>query len=126
MRIIPEQGVYTSNIFTVNNIEWGTLSAEVFLSENAKDTEEKIFLTTNFSAGENLSATPGPGAVHPGSAFEVFGGPIGGGTNPNIEYRAYIYSGYGNAASDYQEMPVLEAVAMTYMPLTKIVYQSKI
>ncbi len=126
MRIIPEQGVYSSNTFTVNNIEWGTISAEAFLSENALATDEKIFLTTNFSAGENFSAIPGPGALHPGSAFEVSGGPISGGTNPNIEYRAYIYSGYSNAASDYQEMPVLEAVTMTYMPLTKIVYQSKI
>lgn len=126
MRIIPEQGIYSSNTFTVNNIEWGTISAEIFLSENALAAEEKIYLTTNFSAGENMAATPGPGDIHPGSAFEVSGGPIGGGTNPSIEYRAYIYSGYGNAASDYQEMPVLESVTMTYMPLTKIVYQSKI
>lgn len=126
MRIIPEQGIYTSNTFTANNIEWGTISAEAFLSENALATDEKIFLTTNFSAGENMSAVPGPGDLHPGSAFEIPGAPINGGTNPNIEYRAYIYSGYNNAASDYQEMPVLEAVTMTYMPLTKIVYQSKI
>ncbi|MCG2712512.1 MAG: general secretion pathway protein GspK [Candidatus Omnitrophica bacterium] len=132
VRIIPEQGVYTSNTFdptgtgTMNTIEWGTISAETFLSENALAANEKIFLTTNFSAGENLSLTPAPGDLHPASAFEVSGGPIGSGTNPLIGYRAYIYSGYGNAASDYQEMPVLEAVTMTYMPLTKIVYQSKI
>lgn len=135
VRVIPKQAVYTSNILDPtetlawDTIEWGTISAGTTLSSNAvggyaAGYTERIYVTTGFTAGEDMSISPGPEVVHPAGALQAGGGYIDSSTNPSITYRAYFYSGYNDTATNYEEIPVLEDVTITYMPKTVVLSQS--
>ncbi|MFH2145110.1 MAG: hypothetical protein ABII75_03670 [Candidatus Omnitrophota bacterium] len=131
VRIIPWQGVYTSGSFdptgsgSSNIIEWGTISAGVTMSDNAQTATEKIYLTTNFSGGEDLTVIPGSRDPAPASAHPASGGPVGGDTSSDIEYRIYLFSGDGDLNNAFKEQAVVEDVTVTYLPRTDIVYQCR-
>ncbi len=139
VRVIPKQGVYTSIMFnppeSADNdiIEWGTISAGVILPANAQADKEQVFLSSDFM--EDISILPGPNDLAPGSSLPPIGGNIVlTGTYPFITYRIYMFSDYNTVltqfsyyqASLFRKIPVVEDVTITYMPQTKIVYQSKL
>jgi len=134
VRMIPEQGVYTSELFdpaesggAYNLVKWATISATVSLPGDAQFDNEVVFLTTNFSANENVHAKAGPYLLPPVSKVPASGGAItAADTYPYLIYRAYLFSGYNETDPDYKDIPVIEDVTLTYMPKTRIVYQSKI
>ncbi|MBU2062774.1 MAG: hypothetical protein KKF93_00080, partial [Candidatus Omnitrophica bacterium] len=83
------------------------------------------YLTTNFSGGEDLTAIPGSRDPAPASAVPASGGPIGGDTSADIEYRIYLFSGDGDLNNAFKEQAVVEDVSVTYLPRTDIVYQCR-
>jgi len=143
VRVIPEQGVYSSKLFDPDNnfpateylkIEWGTISATVTLPGNALDTSERVFLTTNFSSGENVHVVAGPYLEPPAQNVLPSGGSFYAlGTYPYVIYRIYMYSCYNKpnpSTADwkefYRDTPVVEDVTITYMPQTRILSQSTV
>ena len=128
VRIIPRQGVYTSKLFAPANspLEWGTISLNVSLPDGAAEATEKVFVTTSFSAGEDLAVAPGPDALPPASALTPAGGTISFSTAPGLSYRVYLYSDYmvSTFSTVFKKIPMVEDVSITYLPHTEILYQN--
>ncbi|MBI4846942.1 MAG: hypothetical protein HY810_10810 [Candidatus Omnitrophica bacterium] len=134
VRVIPEQGVYTSSTFNptenagLDEIEWGTISAGVSLLSSADSAKERVFLCSNFQ--EDTSVIPLCDGLPPAGSISPSGANISSSTSPYITYRAYLFSGYQDSASAYNELydeiPVVEDVTITYLPKTQIISQSKL
>jgi len=84
-----------------------------------------VYLKVSDSA---ITAVPDPDTV-PATYIMPSGGPIGTTSSQAIAYQAYLFSDKGEtviANTDFEQAPVVEDVTITYLPRTKIVYQSKI
>ncbi|MFH1061457.1 MAG: hypothetical protein V1747_01040 [Candidatus Omnitrophota bacterium] len=130
VRIVPRQGVYTSNMFDPTTgmgsgqfLEWGTISAHVTLPDAADSVREAVYLTVADSA---IVTVPDPADV-PSPAILASGGAIGTTASQSICYQAYLFSDKDVtviADTDFEQAPVLEDITITYLPKTKIVYQN--
>jgi hypothetical protein len=133
IRIVPEQGVYVSNLFNPGSgmglgihLEWGTITAHISFPgavTPATPSREPVLLTVSNSA---LVASPDPSDI-PLSYFFPSGGSISSGLSQALSYQAYMFSDFGEAdltRIDFEQASVLEDVTITYLPKTEIVYQS--
>ncbi len=131
-RVVPEQGVYTSNMFNPSaglglgrHLEWGTIRAHVSLPAAASSTREPVYLTVYDSA---VLTVPEPDS-EPDTYIMPSGGAIGITSSQSIAYQAYLFSDKGETVvtnTDFEQAPVVEDVTMTYLPKTQVLYQSKI
>lgn len=132
MRIVPSQGVYTSQMFSPASgmgsgkfLEWGTISAHVTLPASADSAREPVYLAVADSA---ILTVPDPADV-PSPAILASGGAIGATASQSICYQAYLFSDKDETVinnTDFEQAPVVEDVTITYLPKTQIVYQNAI
>jgi hypothetical protein len=132
MRIVPGQGVYTSNLFSPAQamglgqfLEWGTISAHITLPASADSVREPVYLAVADSA---IITVPDPADV-PASPILASGGAIGATASQSICYQAYLFSDKDETVinnTDFEQAPVVEDVSITYLPKTQIVYQNAI
>ncbi|MFH2138104.1 MAG: hypothetical protein ABII88_06300 [Candidatus Omnitrophota bacterium] len=120
IRIIPVQGIYTSPTYdfsTLGAIEWGTISCGVALPDGASALSEQVAIQTK---SEAFAAIPQPNDIAIGGYYNPSGGIIAG-TNSIIAYRVWMLSGAG---TNFEKIPVVEDVTITYMPKTEVLFQS--
>ncbi|MBU1087381.1 MAG: general secretion pathway protein GspK [Candidatus Omnitrophica bacterium] len=143
IRIVPSQGVYTSQMFSPaagmgsgQFLEWGTIQAHVTLPvtadpaiDDADAGSELVYLAASDSA---VLSAPLPAYVPP--VILPSGGPIGTTASQSICYQVYLFSDFGKLHgsdpdkpdnpddADFEQAPVVEDVTITYLPKTRILY----
>ena len=115
VRIIPDEGYYTSVPFTrASAVRWGTVTGTITKPSTAIADSEKVILYASTDGGTSFSEA-GPG------------GGIGLSPSTSIQYKAEFLSrddpssGIGFEPY-YSETAVLEEITVSYLPRTEIVY----
>jgi len=132
VRIVPEQGVYISNLFDPSGgaadvLEWGTLYANVRFPGTADPAREPVWLQA-FDSVPTVVPEPDYEPAF-SSVILPSGGAVPATASQSLGYSAYLFSDKGETVvnnTDFEQAPVVEDVTITYMPRTQVLYQSKI